>query len=180
MHNISQVAWKVAWPRLLVIALRNPRRDISSSHVRESLSPLRSQGFGAARVLSTLTETHASLTSRMILAILTLSCVLALGTDLGAHAILAGSDPRHGAVLDESPPRVLFRFNAALEHTVTRVNLVDVSKTRTPLRRVESRLDRVVVELPPLAPGVYTVVYRVLARDGHVTEGFIRFTIRDQ
>lgn len=116
----------------------------------------------------------------MVFCLLVLALVLGLGAELGAHAILVGSDPRHGAILDESPPRVLFRFNAGLEHAVTRIHLFDVNKNPTPLRTVESGIDRVIVELPRLSPGVYTVVYKVLARDGHVTEGFIRFTIRGQ
>jgi len=37
---------------------------------------------------------------------------------------------------------------------------------------------RLIVPLSPLAPGVYIVRYRVLAADGHVTEGALRFTIQ--
>lgn len=109
---------------------------------------------------------------------LLLAVVLGLSSVAGAHAILVGSDPVHGAVLDDPPQTVLLRFNAALEPAVTRVHLLDVEQARTPLRTVETGLDRVVLDLPPLSPGVYTVVYKVLARDGHVTEGFIRFTVR--
>ncbi len=116
----------------------------------------------------------------MVSCILVLLFLVGTCTEVEAHAILVGSDPMHGAILDESPPRVLFRFNAALEHSVTRVNLLDVNKAQTPLRTVDSSIDRVAVALPWLSPGVYTVVYKVLARDGHVTEGFIRFTIRGQ
>jgi methionine-rich copper-binding protein CopC len=32
------------------------------------------------------------------------------------------------------------------------------------------------VTLPPLAPGTYTVIWRVLSVDSHITEG--RFTFR--
>ena len=32
--------------------------------------------------------------------------------------------------------------------------------------------------LSPLPPGVYVVRYRVLAADGHVTEGALRFTVK--
>jgi methionine-rich copper-binding protein CopC len=38
--------------------------------------------------------------------------------------------------------------------------------------------DRLVVPLSPLAAGTYVVRYRVLAADGHLTEGSLRFTIR--
>ena len=41
-----------------------------------------------------------------------------------------------------------------------------------------SAADRLVVPLQPLTPGVYIVRYRVLAADGHVTEGALRFTVK--
>lgn len=130
------------------------------------------------RFLSTLPRSYARLISNMASCVILLSLVLGLGAGAGAHAILLGSDPAHGAILDESPRGVLLRFNAALERAVTRVYLVDVNGVRTPLGTIDSGRDRLVVELPQLAPGVYTIAYKVLARDGHVTEGFIRFTIR--
>jgi len=45
-------------------------------------------------------------------------------------------------------------------------------------RATEADAARLVVPLTPLAPGIYIVRYRVLAADGHVTEGALRFTIQ--
>ena len=96
-----------------------------------------------------------------------------------SHAVLIDSTPLHKATLDEAPKTVILRFNAALEHVITHVYLIDQNKDETTLDKVEeSQADRIVVEVPPLSPGVYTILYKVLARDGHVTEGSIRFTLR--
>ena len=61
---------------------------------------------------------------------------------------------------------------------MTQVNLVDLHEGLTPLEVTKaSTVDTIVARIPPLQPGVYNVQYKVLATDGHVTEGFIRFTI---
>ena len=97
---------------------------------------------------------------------------------LGSHAVLIESYPPHQATLHTSPDTVLLRFNAALEQVITQVYLIDPDKNETPLEKVdESQTDRIVVRVPPLSPGVYTILYKVLARDGHVTEGRVLFTL---
>ena len=100
-------------------------------------------------------------------------CILSWG-----HGVLIESFPSHGAILQESPPIISLRFNAALEPSITRVILVDLKKQSQALRVTDaSTLEQVVVTVPPLNPGVYNVNYQVLAADGHVTDGAIRFTI---
>lgn len=95
-----------------------------------------------------------------------------------SHAVLIESDPPHEATLHVAPETFLLRFNAALEQVITQVYLIDPDKNETPLEKVdESKNDRIVVRVPPLSPGVYTILYKVLARDGHVTEGRVLFTL---
>ena len=106
--------------------------------------------------------------------------VAAVPTSSWGHAVLIESIPPHQATLTASPQTVLLRFNAALERVMTHVYLMDHRKTRTPLDDVdESKPNEIVVHPPKLSPGVYTILYKVLARDGHVTEGSIRFTVLD-
>ena len=90
------------------------------------------------------------------------------------------SSPRHDAALTESPARIVLRFNSrtrrrspvTIESTGGRA--VALPAARDALREA----DRLVVPLGPLGPGTYVVRYRVLAADGHVTEGALRFTIK--
>lgn len=116
-----------------------------------------------------------------------LSCVISVCLVLGflgiswGHGVLIESSPSHGAILKKSPSLISLRFNAALEPSITQVSLVDLKhQTHTLHITDESTLERIVATVPPLPPGVYHVHYQVLATDGHVTEGFIRFTILTQ
>ncbi len=116
-----------------------------------------------------------------------LSCVISVGLVLGffglswGHGVLIESFPPHGAILKESPLLISLRFNAALEPSITQVSLVDLTQnTYTLTITKESTVERIVATVPPLPPGVYHVRYQVLATDGHVTEGSIRFTILTQ
>lgn len=94
------------------------------------------------------------------------------------HAVLMSSVPEHGAILEEAPPTLEMHFNAVLEPAMTRFLLISPTGTERPLNWVpDSTHSAVIVQLPPLAAGVYAVNYKMLARDGHITEGSVRFTI---
>lgn len=106
---------------------------------------------------------------------------LVLSQMVWSHGVLLESFPIHGSVLQASPNRVVLHFNATLEPSITQVNLVDLHEVCTPLGVTNaSTVDTIVAKIPPLQPGVYNVEYKVLATDGHVTKGFIRFTIITQ
>ena len=95
-----------------------------------------------------------------------------------SHGVLLESSPTHGSVLRASPHEVVLHFNAILEPSITQVNLIDLQEGLTPLGVTNvSSMNTVVAKIPPLQPGVYNVRYKVLATDGHMTEGSIRFTI---
>ncbi len=116
-----------------------------------------------------------------------ISCVISVGLVLGfcglswGHGVLIESSPSHGAILKKSPSLISLRFNAALEPSITQVSLVDLKHQKHTLHITdESTVERIVATVPPLPPGVYHVHYQVLATDGHVTNGSIRFTILTQ
>jgi len=101
-----------------------------------------------------------------------------LGSSVWAHGILMESFPKQDAILHHYPDKVILRFNASLEPSMTHVFLEDMERNITALHPTkESTIEQIVMTIPPLKPGVYHVRYRVLATDGHVTEGFVRFTL---
>ena len=116
---------------------------------------------------------------RRALAVLALLVTLTVAPDqVDAHSILVESAPAHGAKLSTSPPTAQLRFNSRIEPALTRVSLAEGRHQPTALEiSKESVVDRIIVPLPPLAPGVYTLIYRVLALDGHVTKGLVQFTV---
>jgi methionine-rich copper-binding protein CopC len=103
---------------------------------------------------------------------------LALSDQGAAHSLLIESVPAHGAKLVTAPPSAMLRFNARIEPALTRVSLLEGQQRRTALEiSKESAVDRIIVPLPPLTPGLYSLAYKVLAVDGHVTRGLIQFTV---
>ena len=98
----------------------------------------------------------------------------------GAHAALVGSVPAARATLSAPPARVRLTFSERLEAAYARVSVWDAAGRQVDLR--DAALDRdggkmLAVSLPPLAPGRYTVRYRVLSVDGHLVEASFDFTL---
>jgi methionine-rich copper-binding protein CopC len=98
-----------------------------------------------------------------------------------AHAIVLESSPTHDAVLARAPGQVTLRFNSKIEKRFTRLTLAAGDQAPTPVALPDGEdaepPDRLVIPLRPLGPGVYVLRYRVLAVDGHITEGALRFTV---
>ena len=92
------------------------------------------------------------------------------------------SVPTRDARLPEPPPQVLLRFNSKIEAGLSRATIEPAGGARVPLAVSAGPdgapyADRLVLPLKPLAPGTYVVRYRVLAADGHLTEGALRFSV---
>ena len=116
---------------------------------------------------------------------LTLAIVVLLGLGLAsvawAHAVLVRSSPSARATLARPPERVQLWFNERLEPAYSRASVWDGAG-----RQVDaadgvvdaSEPTRLTVGLPALAPGTYTVKFRVLSVDGHVVESQFPFTVR--
>ena len=78
---------------------------------------------------------------------------------------------------------MILRFNSRIEKRFTRVTLAGADRApvtvAVPAGDAEATPDRLTIPLGPLGPGVYVLRYRVLAVDGHITEGALRFTVGD-
>jgi len=100
-----------------------------------------------------------------------------------SHAVLVKSVPAQRAALAEPPPRVDLSFNERLEPAYSGASVVDEGGAQVDLRDVAVSAEdprRMSVSLPPLAPGRYTVRFRVLSVDGHVVESRFTFTVKDR
>jgi methionine-rich copper-binding protein CopC len=98
-----------------------------------------------------------------------------------AHASLVRSSPARRAVLLRAPDRVQLWFNERLEPAFSRVSVADAAGQTVDLGDIQVGSDdptRLSVSLRPLAPGAYTVRFRVLSVDGHVVEGELSFSLR--
>ncbi len=98
-----------------------------------------------------------------------------------AHASLVKSVPARRAVLSKPPARVQLWFSEPLEARFARVSVWDASGRQVDAG--DAGVDpadpkRLSVGLPALAPGTYTVRFRVLSVDGHIVESEFPFTLR--
>ena len=99
----------------------------------------------------------------------------------GAHALLAGSDPARGALLDKSPPAVVLAFTEAPDLALSSIHVIDASGKsveRGKPTAVAGQRNTVAVAVPSLPRGTYTVTWRTTsADDGHTTTGSFAFGV---
>ncbi|HUM18094.1 MAG TPA: copper resistance CopC family protein [Candidatus Nitrosotalea sp.] len=96
-----------------------------------------------------------------------------------AHAIILESEPRHGDLVP-APKRLLLRFNSRIEKPLCLVQLVGGPRKRSVAlmrQEADTAIDTLIYALPPLEPGPYQARWKVMAADGHVTEGTVLFTV---
>ena len=106
-------------------------------------------------------------------------CALS-ATVAAAHAVLQRAEPRVESTLRRAPDEVKLYFSERLEPAYSTVRVLNDRDTRVDRR--DGRIDRanpalLRVTLPPLPPGTYKVVWRVLSIDADVTEGTFTFRI---
>jgi methionine-rich copper-binding protein CopC len=125
--------------------------------------------------------TRSSRPASLAALLLSAPLVLLMVSPASPHAIVLESSLVHDAVLERAPGQVTLRFNSKLEKRFTRITLAAGDRPPAPVALPgdddASQPDRIVIPLSPLAPGVYVLRYRVLAVDGHITEGALRFTV---
>ena len=96
-----------------------------------------------------------------------------------AHAIILESAPQHEESVAAAPKKLVLRFNSRLEKPLCSVQLVGPRQRTIALLRPEPDTppDTLAYSLPALEPGAYQARWKVMATDGHVTEGIVLFTV---
>lgn len=98
-----------------------------------------------------------------------------------AHAALVKSEPARRAVLSKAPAQLRLWFNEKIEPAYATIHVFrqDGTPVVHPLARVDKDDGKLLVlELPKLEPGAYTVKYRVLSVDGHTVDYGYTFTLK--
>jgi copper transport protein len=115
--------------------------------------------------------------------LLALSCLVASGATqrVEAHAYLVRSDPGANQIFPDAPPVVQLWFTEEPELRFSQIEVYNTARVRVQMPALQSvPEDRRVLlaRLDPLAPGVYTVVWRALSSvDGHTTVGAFAFGV---
>ncbi len=100
-----------------------------------------------------------------------------------AHSMLIKAEPPRRAVLTKAPTQVRLWFNEKIEGEYASLVVLDAKKQSiTDLKPTLAPDDQksIVLPLPELAPGKYSVKFRVLSVDGHVVESSFDFTVKGE
>ena len=113
---------------------------------------------------------------------LVMSVGLPSGTAL-AHAMLVKAEPARRAALTRAPSQVRLWFNEEIEKDYASLAVQDAAKaTVTEIKPHVAADDpkSIVLPLPELEAGKYTVKFRVLSVDGHVVDSSYDFTVKSK
>lgn len=121
----------------------------------------------------------------LLMQALLIALVVITQAPAGAHAVLVSSSPKDNATLSESPKSVVLRFDAKIEKKVTHVTLLDGRRHKVALPAMANGYmsgpaDQLTIAMPELKPGSYRLQYQVMATDGHISPGLIRFTVAER
>lgn len=116
----------------------------------------------------------------------TLAMAMAMGLQSGpvlAHAMLVKAEPARRAALTKAPSQVRLWFNEEIEKDYASLAVQDAAKAAVTETRPHVAADdpkSIVLTLPELEPGKYTVKFRVLSVDGHVVDSSYDFTVKSK
>jgi copper resistance protein C len=100
-----------------------------------------------------------------------------------AHAMLVKAEPARRAALTKAPSQVRLWFNEEIEKDYASLAVQDMAKaTVTEIKPHVAADDpkSIVLPLPELEAGKYTVKFRVLSVDGHVVDSSYDFTVKSK
>ncbi len=97
-----------------------------------------------------------------------------------AHARLRHASPDPGATLTAAPKQVSITFSEALEPKFSSIEIRNTAGLRFDAGPPRSGADAkiLVIDLKPISPGDYTVVWRATSVDTHKTDGSFSFMVR--
>jgi copper resistance protein C len=105
-------------------------------------------------------------------------------TPVLAHAMLVKAEPARRAALTKAPAQVRLWFNEEIEKDYASLAVFNAGKT-TPVTEAKPQIaaddpKSIVLPLPELDAGKYTVKFRVLSVDGHVVDSSYDFTVKSK
>src|SRR5262245_58761125 len=106
------------------------------------------------------------------------AALIALASVAQAHTHLKEAMPAEGSTVKGSPDHIMLTFSEAAKLTALTIQKDGGEEQKlTPLPATAS--DHVMVPAPKLAPGKYTVSYRVVSDDNHIMSGKLHFTVAE-
>jgi methionine-rich copper-binding protein CopC len=97
-----------------------------------------------------------------------------------AHAFLKTANPAVGSTVQAAPGQVAIEFTEGVEPQFSTIAVQDASGASVVAGAAKTQGDNthLAVDLKPLQPGTYKVVWHVTAVDTHKTEGNFTFIVK--
>jgi methionine-rich copper-binding protein CopC len=98
-----------------------------------------------------------------------------------AHAFLDHADPKVGSTVTNSPAQIKVWFTQNIEPVFSSIVVQDdkgKEVDKKDLRQDDKDKTLLIVSVPPLQDGTYTVIWHVVSVDTHRTQGRFKFTIK--
>ena len=113
---------------------------------------------------------------------LLLGCLLLLAlafttTRVAAHAILETSTPAIDSIVTSPNVPIALTFNVRIDASRSQIRLLLPNATLIDLSARQTSPDTLAAKIAGLKPGSYTILWQVLAPDGHITRGEIPFRV---
>ncbi|CAN5561261.1 CopD family protein [soil metagenome] len=115
----------------------------------------------------------------VLCATLTAAVLLGAPTTVSAHAALQSSIPASNSVIEASPAAIVLDFDDQIELAVASIELFDRNGDTVAIDAPRRGDDETILtaSVPPLADGLYAVIWRVTSSDGHPVDGSFSFQI---
>jgi len=124
-------------------------------------------------------ETLLTALSRRRLLVLIFLVVAGATQVCWAHAILMESTPKLNSTVQGPDVDITLRFNVRIDGGRSRVLLVAPDGTSSALTLAsQSKPDILQMRAAGLKPGAYKLQWKVLASDGHMSNGEVPFTVK--
>ena len=109
---------------------------------------------------------------------LSLGVILALvAIRVDAHAVLENSSPEIDSTVTGPNIAISLTFNVRVDAARSRVRLLFPNATLIDLTAQQDSQGTLVTKASGLQPGSYTILWQVLAPDGHISRGEIPFKV---
>ena len=107
-----------------------------------------------------------------------IAALLGLPGTAFAHAILIDSQPAAGSTVAAGQTNIVLRYNSRIDQQRSRLTLAGSNAEMVLKLKPGIPAETLAAQPEELTPGQYTVRWQVLAVDGHITRGEVRFTVK--
>jgi len=125
-----------------------------------------------------MVDKQVSVSASRLLILVAAWSAFALSTSAGAHAVVVQATPAVNAAVARGDLAIRLQFNSRIDAQRSRLTLQDPDNKPVAVTSVSSEPNVLAGRARVESPGQWSLRWQVLSRDGHITRGDVRFTVR--